>query len=79
VNILAAHAPYAGMTAIFGVGQTDARYTAWEREVAHAAEAAGMATTFIVAPGTGHDWHTASYALAAGMRMLCAKFGLSSQ
>jgi poly(3-hydroxybutyrate) depolymerase len=79
VNLLAAHAPYADMTAIFGVGQADARYTAWEREVAHAAEAAGMATTFIVAPGTGHDWHTASYALAAGMRMLCAKFGLSSQ
>lgn len=79
VNILAAHAPYSDMTAIFAVGETDARYTAWEREVAKAAEAAGMTTTFIVAPGTGHDWHTASYALAAGMRILCAKFGLSSQ
>ena len=79
VNILAAHAPYAGMTAIFAVGQLDARYTAWEREVATAAKTAGMATTFIVAPGTGHDWHTASYALAAGMRILCARFGLASQ
>jgi enterochelin esterase-like enzyme len=79
VNILAAHAPYQDMTAIFGVGQMDARYTAWEREVEQAAKTAGMATTFIVAPGTGHDWHTASYALAAGMRILCAKFELSSQ
>ncbi|GAB3031748.1 alpha/beta hydrolase-fold protein [Parafrigoribacterium mesophilum] len=77
VNILAAHAPYADMTAIFGVGQTDARYTAWARQVAKAAATAGMTTTFIVAPGTGHDWHTASYVLAAGMRILCAKFGLA--
>ncbi|MEO7006171.1 MAG: alpha/beta hydrolase-fold protein [Terrimesophilobacter sp.] len=79
VNILAAHAPYSNMTAIFAVGQTDARYTPWEHEMAAAAQAAGMTTTFIVAPGTGHDWHTASYALAAGMRILSAKFGLASQ
>jgi enterochelin esterase-like enzyme len=79
VNILAAHAPYTDMTAIFGVGETDVRYTAWEREVAAAAQSAGMTTSFIVAPGTGHDWHTATYALGAGMRMLCVKFGLASQ
>ncbi|MEO7372485.1 MAG: alpha/beta hydrolase-fold protein [Terrimesophilobacter sp.] len=79
LNILVAHAPYSDMTAIFAVGQTDARYTAWQHEVAAAAQTAGMTTTFIVAPGTGHDWHTASYALAAGMRILSAKFGLASQ
>lgn len=79
LNVIAAHAPYRNMTAIFAVGQTDARYGPWERELAGAAEKAGMATTFIAAPGTGHDWHTASYGLAAGMRILAAKFGLSSQ
>jgi dienelactone hydrolase len=75
--LLAAHAPYADTTAIFGVGALDLKYAAWQRELAAAARAAGMTTSFIVSPGTGHDWHTASYVFAAGMRVLCARFGLS--
>jgi enterochelin esterase-like enzyme len=77
LNVLAAHAPYPNTTAIFAVGATDSRYGPWERQMAQAAQAAGMTVHQIIAPGTGHDWHTAGYALAAGLKILCSKFGLS--
>jgi enterochelin esterase-like enzyme len=77
LNLLAAHAPYRNTTAIFAVGATDSRYLPWQRQMAQAAQAAGMTTQLLIAPGTGHDWHTASYALAAGLKILCSRFGLS--
>lgn len=77
LSILAARAPYLSTTAIFAVGETDSRYLPWERELASASRRTGMVTQLIVAPGTGHDWHTASYGMTKGMRILCSKFGLS--
>jgi S-formylglutathione hydrolase FrmB len=77
LNLLASHAPYRNTTAIFAVGATDSRYLPWQRQMAQAAQAAGMTTQLLIAPGTGHDWHTASYALAAGLKILCSRFGLS--
>jgi S-formylglutathione hydrolase FrmB len=76
VNILAAHAPYRGVTAIFGVGANDARYVRNESVVKAAAARAGMATVEITSPGTAHDWNTVRYVLERSLPMLSDRLGL---
>jgi S-formylglutathione hydrolase FrmB len=76
--ILAAHAPYRSLTAIFAVGENDARYLAWTHTLADAAAAAGVRTVAFVSPGTGHDWHTVRYAWTAALPALTQALGLGA-
>lgn len=77
INILKANTPYSDTTAIFVIGENDAKYRPGQVAVSDAAKAAGMTVTFVEAPGTGHDWHTAAYGFTHGMNLLCTRFGLS--
>jgi poly(3-hydroxybutyrate) depolymerase len=75
--ILAAHAPYRGLTAVFGSGQFDTRYGPGIDVVAAAARAAGVATTRDIAPGTAHDWHTVQWMMTHAFGPIAAHLGLA--
>jgi enterochelin esterase-like enzyme len=75
--LIAAHAPYSDMVAFFGIGQNDARFTPGQRELATAAESAGMKVTFVTSPGSAHDWHTVRYTIEQALPILYARWGLS--
>ncbi|MGO4691169.1 alpha/beta hydrolase [Glaciibacter sp. 2TAF33] len=77
--ILAAHAPYAGLNAIFAVGASDGRYRQWARQLTDAAGKAGAAVRLIESPGTGHDWHTVRYAWTTSLPLLAHDLGLTAQ
>ena len=74
--VLAAHAPYHDLTIIFAAGSEDARYLPWARTLAADATQAGAHTSLIVAPGTGHDWHTVQYVLAKAVPLVARSLGL---
>jgi enterochelin esterase-like enzyme len=76
--ILAAHAPYAALRAIFAVGGNDARYLPWARTLAAAAARAGVSTRLIVSPGTAHDWHTVIFAWRRALPVIAAATGLGA-
>jgi S-formylglutathione hydrolase FrmB len=74
--VLARHAPYRGMVAVFGVGQLDARYGPVAARLSAAAAAAGVQATEQVSPGTGHDWHTVQWVLTHGLDAVYVRLGL---
>lgn len=76
LNVLERHAPYADSEGIFAVGQDDARYGPGVRTLREAATKAGMTTRYFESPGTGHDFHTATYALKHSLPLLAVRLGL---
>ncbi|MEJ3404223.1 alpha/beta hydrolase-fold protein [Rathayibacter sp. YIM 133350] len=75
-TILAAHAPYTGTTAVFGYGSRDAQYGPGVQRMRRAAAAAGIATSRVVSPGTGHEWATVRYVLSSGIEPVLAHLGV---
>ncbi|TQL53433.1 alpha/beta hydrolase [Subtercola boreus] len=78
LTILKEHTPYAGSFAVFAVGENDAEFRTTALEVSAAAKAAGMTTTFFEAPGSAHDYTTATYAFARGVALLSSHWGLAT-
>lgn len=77
--ILAAHAPYRDMAAIFAVGENDPRYLPWAKLLAAEASRAGVRTQLLISPGTSHDWHTVTWALQNGLPLVAAELGLGGR
>lgn len=77
LTILKERSPYADSFAVFAVGANDTEFGAIELEVSAAARAAGMTTTFFEAPGSGHDYTTATYAFRRGVALLSSHWGLA--
>jgi S-formylglutathione hydrolase FrmB len=75
-SLMAAHAPYANSLLVLGVGQNDAKYTAFAKALAADAEAAGMKTELLISPGTAHDWNTVRYTIERGFSAIAAHLGL---
>ncbi len=71
--ILAAHAPYTALGAIFVVGDGDAHFLPGVHAIADAAERAGVDTRLIISPGTAHDWHTVDYAWTTALPIIAAR------
>jgi enterochelin esterase-like enzyme len=78
LSILKKHSPYASTFAVFAVGQNDEEYRPHALVVSAAAKAAGMTTTYFEAPGSAHDYTTATYSFARGVGLLAAHWGLGS-
>ncbi|MEF2975804.1 alpha/beta hydrolase [Subtercola sp. YIM 133946] len=78
LTILKKHTPYAGTFAVFSVGQNDDMYGPYALTVSQAARDAGMTVTYFEAPGSAHDYTTATYAFARGFGLLADHFGLAS-
>ena len=76
--VLRAHGPYPGSGGFFAVGADDSRYGPAQPVVSDAAEAAGMSVARLTVPDSGHDWHTASVGLVAGLRWLWPRLGLGA-
>jgi len=74
--ILAAHAPYATLAAIFVVGDGDARFLPGVTALADAASRAGVDSRLVISPGTAHDWHTVDYAWTSALPILAARTAL---
>lgn len=77
--ILAAHAPYHATRAIFVVGGNDDRYLPWSEILASSATRAGMKSELLVSPGTAHDWHTVTWALANAIPLVATDLGLAAR
>jgi enterochelin esterase-like enzyme len=75
-SLMAAHAPYANSLLVLGVGQNDAKYTAFAKTLAVDAKAAGMKTELLISPGTAHDWNTVRYTIDHGFSAIAAHLGL---
>lgn len=74
--ILAAHAPYSNLAAIFVVGDGDQRFLPGVHTIADAAARAGVDTRLILSPGTAHDWHTVDYAWTTALPIIAARTNL---
>ncbi|MBG6213479.1 MAG: esterase family protein [Cryobacterium sp.] len=74
--LLAAHAPYGALGAIFVVGDGDLRFLPGVHALADAAKRAGVDTHLFVSPGTAHDWHTVDYAWATALPVIAARTAL---
>ncbi len=74
--VMAATAPYADSQAVFVVGENDPGFRPFSDELAAGAKQAGMVTSLLIAPGSGHDWHTGAYGLATGIAALSARLGI---
>lgn len=74
--MMKANAPYADSTLVLGVGQNDAKYTAYARELDAAAQKAGIHTELLISPGTAHDWNTVRHTLRLGFPAIAAQMGL---
>ncbi|WP_158252885.1 MULTISPECIES: esterase family protein [unclassified Cryobacterium] len=74
--ILAAHAPYVDLAAIFVVGDSDLRFLPRVRAVADAAQRAGVDSRLFESSGTAHDWHTVDYAWTTALPIIAARTGL---
>ncbi|WP_104081381.1 esterase family protein [Cryobacterium sp. Y11] len=74
--ILAAHAPYTELGAIFVVGDDDMRFLPGMRAIADAAQRAGVETHLLESPGTAHDWHTVDYAWTTALPRIAARTAL---
>ncbi len=73
---LTAHGSYPHMTAAFYVGGDDAKYSAWARTLVDAAREHGVDATLTYSPGTGHNWHTASFAMKDSFPFIISRLGL---
>ncbi|MCU1482017.1 MAG: hypothetical protein JWQ19_2803 [Subtercola sp.] len=78
LNILKKHSPFTSTFAVFSAGENDDVFRRYAEQVSTAAQAAGMTVTYFVAPGSGHDYATASYAFQRGFSLLADHFGLAS-
>ncbi|MFK3670668.1 alpha/beta hydrolase [Leifsonia aquatica] len=74
--MMAAHEPYKDSTVVFGVGQNDAKYTAYARTLDAAATKAGIHSELLISPGTAHDWNTVRHTLADGFPAIARQMGL---
>lgn len=74
--MMAAKAPYPDSTIVFGVGQNDAKYTAFARTLDAAATAAGIHSELLISPGTAHDWNTVRHTLKDGFPAIAQQMGL---
>lgn len=74
--ILAAHAPYTSLGAIFVVGDGDASFLPGAHVLADAAQSAGVDTRLFVSPGTAHDWRTVDYAWTTALPLIAARTNL---
>jgi hypothetical protein len=75
---MAAHAPYKHTLLVLGVGQNDAKYTAYARTLEADATRAGIVTRLLISPRSAHDWHTVRHTLATGFPAVAAQMGLGS-
>lgn len=75
--IMAANAPYTDTVAVFGVGSEDSVFLPGVKRLYDAATAAGMSSTYVEAPGSGHDATTWSYVFAQGLAVLAEQWGLN--
>ena len=64
------------MTAAFYVGGDDAKYSAWANTLVDAARKHGVDATLTYSPGTGHNWHTASFAMKDSFPFIVSHLGL---
>ena len=78
LNILKAHAPYRDTLLILGVGDQDAVFTMWSKQIEQVATEAGMNVTRITSPGTSHDFHTVSYTLLHALPILMQRAGVTA-
>ncbi|UAJ77739.1 hypothetical protein IT072_10450 [Leifsonia sp. ZF2019] len=74
--MMAANAPYKNSTIVFGVGQNDAKYTAFARTLHAAAQKAGIHSELLISPGTAHDWNTVRHTLHDGFPAIAREMGL---
>jgi enterochelin esterase-like enzyme len=77
-NILRKHTPYKDSFAVFSVGQADDNFQPYALKMSQAARDAGMTVQYFEAPGSGHDYATATYAFARGFALLAEHYGLAS-
>ncbi|MEO6533252.1 MAG: alpha/beta hydrolase-fold protein [Pseudolysinimonas sp.] len=75
-TVLARRAPYLDSVAVFGVGQLDTRYGPVSVVMSASAGRAGIQTTRVVSPGTGHDWHTVQWVLKNELTPIYRHMGL---
>ncbi len=73
---LSAQGNYPHMTAAFYVGGDDAKYSAWANTLVDAARKHGVDATLTYSPGTGHNWHTASFAMKDSFPFIVSHLGL---
>lgn len=79
ISILSANTgKYAGVTAIFTIGENDPGYIPGAQAVSGAAKAAGMTTTYFVVPGAGHVVDALNGGLTEGFGILYPVLGLSA-
>lgn len=75
--MMAAHAPYEDSLLVLGVGQNDAKYTAFAKTLQADARRAGIAAELLISPGSAHDWNTVRYTFRNGFAAVAAHMGLS--
>ena len=73
---LKAQGNYPHMTASFYVGGDDAKYSAWAKTLVDSAREHGVDATLTYSPGTGHNWHTASFAMKDSFPFIVSQLGL---
>ena len=78
LTVLRQRAPYTDTLAVFGVGEFDSEYTEGAKVLSNAARTAGMASSLVIAPGSGHDWTTVRYVLTEAMPALLARMGITT-
>ena len=69
-SIMQQHAPYADTFAVFGVGANDQAFLPQVKAIYADAQAAGMTSTYIEAPGSAHDSTTWTYVFAQGLQLI---------
>jgi len=74
--IMQQHAPYADTFAVFGVGSNDPAFLPQVKAIYGAAQAAGMTSTYLEAPGSAHDTTTWTYVFAQGLQLIADHWGL---
>ena len=79
MTLLTEHAPYAATAAVFGSGEQDRQYGPEVDRMRAAAAAAGMSTSRVVSPGTGHEWATVRYVLSTGIGPVLQHLGVGSR
>lgn len=73
---LKAQGNFPHMSAAFYVGEDDAKYSAWSKTLVEAARQHGVDATLIYSPGTGHNWHTAVFAIKSSFPFIISNLGL---
>ena len=74
--IMQQHGHYDDTFAVFGVGSNDQAFLPRVKAIYADAQAAGMTSTYIEAPGSAHDATTWSYVFAQGTQLIADHWGL---